>query len=79
MASFWKKISSKAQRVGNKVLHIWTLIFLTLMYFTVFAVTALLLRLFGKRQLIMISKKQPSFWVNRPEMKHTIDEMKRQF
>ena len=79
MKQFWTRFSARARRVGMKVLHIWTLIFMTIAYFTVWAATAIILKIFGKNQLKGHNKHDESFWVDRPEMKHTIEEMKKQF
>ena len=74
-----KKFSERARNVGIKVMGIWTVIFLTIAYFTVFAITALILKVFGKNQLIKFNRHQASYWYPRPQMKHTIEELKKQF
>lgn len=74
-----KKFSAGARKVGIKVMGIWTVIFLTIAYFTVFGVTALILKIIGKNQLIKFNRHQASYWYPRPQMKHSIEELKKQF
>ncbi|MCD6385570.1 hypothetical protein J7M23_07295 [Candidatus Sumerlaeota bacterium] len=79
MKKLFKKIKGTAQKGAERVLKIWSVVFLTLTYFTVFAFTAIILKMLGKRHLIAFKRNQDSYWLPRPEMKHTIEEMKRQF
>ena len=39
---------SRFRRVVDKIIHVETVILLTIFYFTVFGLTAIILRLFGK-------------------------------
>lgn len=79
MKKIWEKIQRTSKRTAERVMHIWSLIFLTLAYFTIFGITAMMLKILGKRQLVPFQRSQNTYWIPRPRMKHTLDEMKRQF
>ncbi len=75
----WHSVTRIARKVGGFMMKVWTVIFLTLAYFTVFAATALILKLLHKRQLIGFQRTQATNWVARPKLKHTVAELKKQF
>ena len=73
-----KKIWERIKKLSQKAVHIMTVIMLTIAYFTVFAATALILKILGKNQLIAFKRDAETYWVPRPEMKHTLEEAKKQ-
>lgn len=79
MKKLFRKIKGSAQKGAERVLKIWSVFFLTLTYFTVFGFTSIILKMLGKKQLVEFNRTQDSYWLPRPEMKHTVEEMKRQF
>ena len=78
MKSPFKKILDGAKKTGEKVLIVWSIIFLTIAYFTVFAATALVLKLAGKKMLVQFRRDQDTYWIPRPPLEHSLKKMKRQ-
>jgi len=74
-----EKPRSRFRRVVDKIIHIETTILLTVFYFTIFGLTAIVLRLFGKELLPPRDPKRKSYWHPHPEDQPSLDSMKRQF
>ena len=74
-----KKKRGRFKRTLDKVIHIETTILLTIFYFTVFGLTAILLKVFRKELLPGRDPKRTSYWRPHHESDVTLDSMKRQF
>ncbi len=70
---------SRFRRVVDKIIHIETVVLLTIFYFTVFGLTAIILRLFGKELLPSRDPRRKSYWYPYPEKTPDLGSMKRQF
>ncbi len=73
-----RNILDGAKKAGEKVLIIWSIIFLTIAYFTVFGITALILKLLGKKMLVQFSRDKETYWIPRAPLEHSLEKMKKQ-
>jgi hypothetical protein len=65
--------------IGGKIGVIITTILLTLIYCSVFALTAILLRLSRKRLLPAFKKEAQTYWLPKEKIEPTMESMRRQF
>lgn len=65
--------------IGGKIGALVTVILLTLVYCTIFALTAIFLKLSGKSLLPAYKKGTQSYWVPKEKIEPTMDFMRRQF
>ncbi len=79
MKKVWNTIKDKAVLVSERAIRVSTAVLLTIAYLTVFGVTAIILKILGKKQLIGFRRDEHTYWVPRPAMKHSTEETKRQY
>jgi hypothetical protein len=65
--------------IGGKIGAVITTILLMVVYCTIFALTAIILKLSGKRLLPGYKKGIQSYWVPKEKIEPTMDFMRRQF
>jgi len=75
LARFWNGLKT----LQNKVAIGLTVVLLLVLYFTVFAVVAICVRLLGK-DLLNLEKPEPgSYWLLRQPEEHSLESFARQF
>ena len=72
---FLKVVKWIAGRIGALI----TIMLLTVVYCTIFALTAILLKLSGKRLLPDCKKGTQTYWLPKEKIDPTMDFMRRQF
>lgn len=67
------------KRAVERVIRFETTVLLTVFYFTVFGLTAIVARLFGKEFLSKRSAERKSYWHPHSQDRPDLDSMRRQF
>ena len=79
----FEKIHAIGKFLGHWTAKVCTWIMLPLAYWTVFALTAVYLKIFGKPMLSRFSpaekESRESFWLDAPSISADLEKMKRQF
>ena len=75
----WRRAWTKWKRFARRVARVQTFIILTLFYFTLFALWAVILKLLGKDLLDKRWKNDKSFWIAKEKYKIDLESAKRQF
>jgi hypothetical protein len=75
----FKKVKSGWKKVTRKIVAVQTVIILGIAYFTVFALTSIFLKIFGKKMLPHFRAKDSSYWRPKEKIANTMDFLKRQF
>ncbi len=65
--------------IGRRIGAVITILLLTVVYCTIFALTAILLKLSGKRLLPACKKGTQTYWLPKEKIEPTMDFMRRQF
>lgn len=65
-------------KLPHRILALLTLLVVTLIYFTFFGITAIFVKLTGKRLLARPGRDDPSYWMEREKTDATLEYMKRQ-
>jgi len=71
-------ISIFKKKWSEKIFLGFTFALMFLTYFTIFAITAIILKIFGKRLLTPFKKKESGYWVDYHKLEHTIDKARKQ-
>jgi hypothetical protein len=75
----FKKIKSGWKKFTKRLIAVQTVIILSLAYFTVFALTAVLVKIFGKKLLPHFRRTDMTYWTKKEKIENTMDFLKRQF
>ena len=77
--SWWTKLWNSLKAFQNRVAVALTVVLLFILYFTVFAVVAIVARLFGKDLLHPDQPEPGTHWLSRQPIEHTLEAFARQF
>jgi hypothetical protein len=75
----FKKIKSGWKKFTHKLAAVQTVIILSIAYFTVFALTSVLLKIFGKKLLPRFRPTERTCWTPKEKIENTMRFLKRQF
>ncbi|OGC78648.1 MAG: hypothetical protein A2Z27_00085 [candidate division Zixibacteria bacterium RBG_16_50_21] len=76
---FWSRVWLKWKALALRIARVQTLVLLSLFYFTIFGLYALILRLLGRDLLDKKWPKNKSFWKNREKLTVDLESAKHQF
>ena len=75
----FKKVKAGWKKVTAKIVAAQTVIILGFAYFTVFAVTSIVLKILGKKLLPHFRSSDRTFWTPKGKIENTMEFLKRQF
>jgi hypothetical protein len=75
----WARLWNSLKAVQNRVAVALTVVLLFILYFTVFAVVAIVARLLGKDLLHPDNPGPDTYWLSRQPVEHALEAFSRQF
>jgi len=76
---FWSRVWLKWKALALRIARVQTLVLLSLFYFTIFGLYALILRFLGRDLLDKKWPKSKSFWKEREKLAMDLESAKHQF
>lgn len=63
---------------SEKIFHGFTMLLMFLTYWTIFALTAIFVKISGKDLMLPFKKRTEGYWIDYKEKEHTIENAKKQ-